>query len=549
MTRSLWVASVALLCAFPACYSSSSRAGVGDTDADASPGTDSPADAGDLPDPFDVPDGGGDVPADDDSRPEADRGEATDPPTDGDTSHEDATDSDVPCGPHPFPGPEPADEPCSSTRRCPTGFECLSRPDYCDVCRPGDGDCEPPGVCVWTGTDSDGCDPDDPASCPAGTRCEYAGTDLTGGHYNVCRDVCSFADEDGVPWTDNGDCPDGLMCNPVSGACEWGCGCDLECCTIWHDGEGGPDDDIRQPAEVTVLDPSRCRDTCDPCTNACVRYGCAGGGCEIGDPCEHDSDCPAGGSCLEEYGREMYFPGGICTMERCDLTGRECPAGGGCLNLGSPDDPAYGCWRPCVAGSEPGDPGFACRDTGEPGVPDAGDYACFPLFSDAWTDGTGADGFCYLVGNFPGGSTPLGGSCTDDSECLSPFGLGTCISPWDFPPPFCSVWCNVKMAEGGVCGTADAATGRATGGCLSGLCWSACDLPGGPLGANGCPQPDFVCYDADDFPTPVAFADAAARPLGLCLGACTDDSSCTHVFGASSTCDPTSGLCSPPAAP
>jgi len=228
-------------------------------------------------------------------------------------------------------------------------------------------------------------------------------------------------------------------------------------------------------------------------------------------------------------------------MDRCDLTGRECPAGGGCINLGSTADPSYMCFTPCTAGTEPGDSGFACRDAGEIGVPDDGEYSCYPIATDSWLDTTDADGFCYLKGNWPGGDGVLGSACTEDTDCLSPKGLGTCIAPWDYPPLFCSSWCNENLGNAGFCGGADGTTGIATGACFAGLCFQSCDTPNGTLGANGCSQ-NMACYDKATFDPYVYVDSTATAPAGVCFAPCTADM-CAEFFTVPTTCNTVTGVC------
>ena len=130
----------------------------------------------------------------------------------------------------------------------------------------------------------------------------YMGLDPASGRQAYgCLDSCSVASSSGVPWTNNCDCRTGYECSLGGEFCVPGCSNDRECCEIWHDGDGGADDGMRQAGEITELPPEECTDSCDPCTFACVREGCPGGDCAIGDPCEHESDCPAHGRCLDEY--------------------------------------------------------------------------------------------------------------------------------------------------------------------------------------------------------------------------------------------------------
>lgn len=482
-------------------------------------------------------------------------------PPDGEDVTDGEAEADVPvdpCGATSCPN-DPVDgpigTPCLDNPDCMAGLTCFeesvdpfSGEEYID---------NPGGYCVVSGYGSAGCDPDVPSSCPNGSKCLYFGENPTTGEAAYgCLDRCSAASSSGVPWTNNCDCRDGYECEISLEVCISGCNPEneRECCEIWHDGEGGAGDGARQRGEVTLLGPDRCTNTCDPCTYRCVNNGCPGGDCHIGDPCEHDADCPADSYCISEFRacdnpeEFCYFPGGACFKARCDLEGRECPTGSGCTNLGSEDDPYIICVKPCEVGTQPGDEGFACRNTGDPG-PDPGDYACLPLFDpDAdWLDGTTATGFCYYAGNFPGGTTLLGGECTQNSDCNSPFGLGACVDFLDTPPKFCTVYCNQPAAEAGACETDDV-VGTASGVCWSGVCFEACDHPNAPLGAanTGCTLDSMGCWPANPFiEAGAAYVHTGeTAPQGFCFPGCTSDAWCDELFGRSGiNCDEATGVC------
>ena len=388
------------------------------------------------------------------------------------------------------------------------------------------------GYCTWTGTGDAGCNPYDPASCPDGSTCLEFGQWM-GLRYTGCIDRCSAASYDGVPWNDNCDCRNGYACELASELCLSGCSHDRECCELWIDAN---ENWRRNVGEVTLLDASRCLDTCDPCTFACTRRGCPGGDCAIGDPCEHDADCPPQATCwTEQYGP----PGGMCLLQRCDLVGRECPSGSGCANLGSILEPYFICMVPCEAGSAPGDPGYACRDV-EPAGPSAGDHACMPSDASAWFDGTGSSGYCS-AGNFPGGDLPFGAMCTADEECMSPDGLGLCAT-W-LGPGFCSAMCNEQTAREGVC-EIDPSAPTATGACFSRVCLETCETPGGLLGGSGCGSPTMACYDATGIGAYLWVAEGRDPPAGYCYPACGSDRFCSEIWGAGYVCDLPSGVCS-----
>jgi hypothetical protein len=231
-----------------------------------------------------------------------------------------------------------------------------------------------------------------------------------------------------------------------------------------------------------------------------------------------------------------------CTIDACDLDGRECPVGSGCGDLGSPERPSHRCVVPCAAGTEPGSPGYPCRDGGEPGVPDEGDQACRPVAADFWHDDTAESGYCSSHANFADGTGAIGAECSVNDDCASPLGLGSCVSLGLAPPFFCTAFCNAAVARDGSCGEADGTTGVATGVCLSGLCFASCVVPGGTPGSNGCPQAGLACYGVAPFGTDVTFAVSATAPVGLCFTACVDDLWCAEVWGRG-TCNSATGVC------
>jgi hypothetical protein len=454
------------------------------------------------------------------------------------------------------------DVPCTAAPPCPDGPEdgplgrsCITDADCSDVENAG---CMmeltetfesefyvtyPGGTCqLWTGG-SLACDPLDDSGCPPGSHCIHAGVGYGGIDYYGCIDACAPGDASGALHDWACGCRMGYRCDIGYEVCLSGCSNDRECCERWNDRDA---DGRRDEGEV-VLWPE-CGMYCDGddpdetadcrASYACVNPGTAGA--LVGDPCEHDHQCPVDGMCLSyedpATGEDVY-PGGYCTRMGCEYVGRGCATdGGACLNTGSYDDPRGMCLKPCRTGSGPGDPGFECRET-------AGqEHACFPVDAMAWIGGVpeGADGYC-MPGNFASGTGGLGEPCEDDSECRSPLGLGRCME-WFGDPPFCSVACNEELAEGGVCGEEDP-EGVATGLCGWNNCFAGCSSPGGPLGDNGCARPDLACAPLSVFGSPTWVVEGAAKPTGFCMPACENDAACASLFGPGSVCDVSSGVC------
>jgi cysteine-rich repeat protein len=447
----------------------------------------------------------------------------------------DCTETPNPCGAYAESCPNdptdgPAGAPCADVVDCEATFDCWAESisyynSQAYISWAG-------GYCLPWGWGTAGCDPDNPASCPTGSACVYLGDNpTTGAQAYGCFDSCSVASSTGDPWDANCDCRDFYECALTGEFCIPGCSNDAECCEIWEDRNS---DQTRQPAEVTVVE--GCVRTCDMCKYSCTEEGSATA--EVGDPCEHESECPPMGRCLAERYYEDFIDG-MCIQDRCDLVGRECPAGAGCSNLGSSADPFYTCVKPCTVGGEPGDTGFPCRDAGATG-PSAGDHACNPASEGFWFDATTDDGFCF-PGNFPGGSVAFGGACTTDDQCVSPLGLGNCYSLIE-RPGFCGAACNEGMAADGFCEIDPAAT-DATGVCFSGLCLEACDTPNGNLTENGCSSPTMACYPTTLFGTYVYVTTGKTAPAGLCFPACPNTAFCADMWTGGGTCNTTTGVC------
>jgi hypothetical protein len=491
-------------------------------------------------------DGHADDIARDDTGADAD-GDGDDETTAEDVVGEDAEAETGPCGASTCvndPADGPIGLPCLDDTECETALTCWTESSaafhgftyFSDI----------GGYCVTYGAGTAGCDPDVTSSCPTGSKCTYMGTNSsTGLVYYGCMDSCSVASRLLQPWTNNCDCRDGYECELMNQVCMSGCSNDHECCEIWHDGEGGTRDGVRQEAEVVDLPASECTDTCDLCNYRCTLDGCpAGSECTIGGACEHDSDCPADSVCYSEFGTRGRFIGGICAKYRCDLAGRECPIGGGCADLGSTADPWVMCVVPCTAATVPGAAGYPCRDIDPPG-PSVGDYACVPLRTDDWVPVRDETGFCW-AGNFGGpATTPMYAACLDNPECESPFGLGTCINLVD-TPKFCTASCNQTVAETGACGAADppppVTGGIATGVCASGVCVEACD----PAVTGSCAGVAKACYPIAPFgPGTYAFAvTGSTMPAGVCWPRCLNDAWCLEMWGSSGgACNTATGVC------
>jgi hypothetical protein len=413
------------------------------------------------------------------------------------------------------------------------------------------------GNCVLYGAGAEGCDPAVITTCPAGSVCLYMGSAM-GQEYYGCWDACAPVDTSGNPYDYSCGCRIGYECSLTAGACMSGCSHDRECCERWWDLNG---DYSRQPDEVVVKE--GCTNTCDngglfddttPAPEQCtVSFSCVNNGDATNvwsGACEGDAWCPADGRCLDEFWYtddttgEPYYPGGICIKDACNYVGRGCTDNAGaCADLGTADDPFYACVGTCHFGREITDTDFECRTA------EGEEQACVPVDSDFWytPPSDGSDGWCWPPYN-AGGSTVMGGTCTEDSDCVSPYGIGTCLEFTLEMTPFCGVYCSNSSATnmalcGGDIDPDDPDVNTATGACWSGLCWESCPDPTAALGENGCSSVDNACYPTSLFGTYVYVGTGLDVPTGICIPKCTNDAWCADMWGMPMTCNTTTGVC------
>lgn len=331
-----------------------------------------------------------------------------------------------------------AGEACTSDAACAAGLGCVER-----VCTP----CPDNHVCRPTG-----CAP----------RCTMTAGAAAG-------EACSEAD----------DCANGLSC--VDSVCV-GCPEDHACTMVAGVGPicaftGTPATNFDR---LHWIPESETDIACNTSTHRCEFTGNAEA--SAGDSCENDWDCEANGRCLTGDA----FPGGFCTKLGCDIAGRGCAGGATCTTRRIGIDL---CLPGCTIGqgSDPNDPATWLENRG--GCPEG--QACL------WT-GTGTRGAC-----FPGEFNPevternIGGPCTEDSDCWSPFGEGRCLNGTlfnmgDLATGYCTVFdCNAPgrgSAETPVCGVeneciglfGDGADGRIAN------CWQGCETADDCQAGFGC---------------------------------------------------------------
>ena len=284
----------------------------------------------------------------------------------------------------------------------------------------------PGGQCMLIGAGSEGCDPDVPATCPAGAVCLYAGESM-GQEYYGCFDACEPVDTAGNPYDYNCGCRVGYTCSITSNACFDGCSNDRYCCEAWYDTNG---DFARAAGEV--FEKEGCTNTCnngglydEPATDpglCAVTFDCINEGDATnvwGGPCVGDAWCPTDGRCLDPFHYAdadgvPYWPGGYCIKDACNYVGRGCTEfEGACANLGSSTDPFYACVASCHFGRELDDEDYECRTT------EGEEQACWPVDSTFWhtPPAGGEDGFCW-------NSNFTSGLCTDNDA--DPLNCGEC---------------------------------------------------------------------------------------------------------------------------
>jgi len=331
----------------------------------------------------------------------------------------------------------------------------------------------------------------------------------------ACADFCGvcsarFADADiclracRAEVDTNSTCRDGYQCDLLLQACDTGCTSDDDC-RVFIDGN----DELFYDTESVEF--------CNTRTNRCENGGSPGA--QAGLSCTDDDECEERGICLDED--TFGFPGGYCSKVRCDID--ECAGDALCadLGLGVPL-----CAESCQVGSgaTEGNPSTYINNT--QGCNDG--YTCFWVGQPE--DPTGA----CVPGEFNDITTyNVGDDCVESSECISPFGQGTCADP-DF---VCSL------------------IGEAPGSCLTGFGCTMldCAVPGMPDdvcgddaeciidSASGLSLCLETCSSAESCIPGAACADLDGDPLTLdavCLPFCVDDSECR----AGETCN-NSGEC------
>ena len=373
---------------------------------------------------------------------------------------------------------------------------------------------------------------DDPLCGDCATCVNVGGTPPAG----LCLAKCTTS------ITDNGGCRTGYDCNLSIEACFPGCGGDDECKVNRQDTNGIAG--IQTPTDCTgdsaraaadqlcggtdsnfdhLVYDAASASICDTHTFRCTNPGTAGA--QGGDTCTDDTQCEAEGRCLDEA--SFDWPGGYCTKFRCDLAGNSCAGDAVC------QDRRIGVSL-CLGGCTVAD-GATMADqaawlTNRGGCRDG--YSC--TWNGVGGAGTANNGAC-VPGNFNAvAANNIGGPCTADADCWSPFGQGLCLTPADDGSGFRNGYCTVLdcLAPGmptNTCGT--------NGSCID-LDGSSGDITGCLLNcttATDC-RPQYACADADGDPSTAG---------GLCVPSCSASTECRSTETCSIPAGDTVGDCVP----
>ena len=434
-------------------------------------------------------------------------------------------------------GPDPA----SPSTRCTPGDD--PRCGTCATCLNLSTALNPYNVCLQRCTPSDAT-----SECREGYTCDLQA--------RVCVPFSCASDDACKVYREDSN-HDGRVVNPAAAVLGVTIGLGEACTPSSGDaGVGGPDAGRTLPCVSGA--------TCDSMTRRCVPVDrlvynamstatcnrvtgrCTGGGraeARPGSTCSGDQDCQSGGQCFEAQdedtngngtidpseraGTPSVWNGGYCSKIACDVAGRSCGTGAHCENVGSTARPIYWCLADCLVGSADatlnpeafGTP----RDTNGDGVYDEGGHGegCRPGYTcDAVSfrmEGLRVGGAC-LPGEFNDiRVNNVASTCTDSSQCYSPWGTGVCMNTnrWLTRPPegFCSIsGCALPGVPGDICGSNGVCvTPRDTRGTArpeSSSCYRTC-----MTGAD-CPH-GFGCS-----------ALAAGSPIRVCQSVCETNDEC-----------------------
>jgi hypothetical protein len=271
------------------------------------------------------------------------------------------------------------------------------------------GSCTPLRLAAFDPNGVQSCDPGGPRGAQGcGPNGVCVVETVSGKTMVACRKACE-------PSAKSSGCDrKGYTCDFTERACIEGCSGDVECRLQIADtnGDGQPDS--------TVYDKTSGA-TCDDKTARCTHPA---GAAAIGAGCMRDDDCGADAACITATTTLAghHFPGGFCTQIGCKVAGRECGASSVCEPLrpvlgATETDPL--CLTRCTVGAETGD-----LQRG----PSGHAVGCRPGYRCAYNGGSGAQAGVCVGGEYNGVSANnVGGACSTNTDCYSPFGAGRCL--------------------------------------------------------------------------------------------------------------------------
>ncbi|MEY4575872.1 MAG: hypothetical protein RL701_575 [Pseudomonadota bacterium] len=223
----------------------------------------------------------------------------------------------------------------------------------------------------------------------------------------TCRNACEPSA------TETGCTRDGYTCSFGGHACIEGCLSNVECrLKAGPDTDGDSEADSEYDAQSTAI-----------CSQSTLRCSHEAGKQASGQSCTRDDECAKDGICLTEFstlaGQE--FPSGYCSRLGCAVDGVGCDGDAVCEPVRpwfSEGATADLCLQRCTVGAE--------RESDRLGVKGHGE-GCREGYRCHYNGGQGASAGVCVGGDYNAVTTNnVGATCSKDTECFSPYGLGHC---------------------------------------------------------------------------------------------------------------------------
>ncbi len=358
---------------------------------------------------------------------------------------------------------------CTTPAACGTGGQCVAATSTTVSPIVGlPGGATSISIATWSGgycTRGVGtCDPDETGTA---SGCLACSTCVDGGTTSYCAANCTRNA------TNRGGCRSGYACDILASVCLPGCQSNDECRIRREDTNT---DGAITTADSWVYDPASTA-TCSASTGRCTQAGVSTA--HAGDTCTRASQCEANGICFQAA---EGWPGGYCTKYGCDVAGFGCSGTTSvCQSRGIIGTGAL-CMRGCTVGAEPATDRLGTAGHGS---------GCRTRYTCLW-NGTGASGMngACVPGNYNSITVNnVGGACTADSDCYSPYGAGYCIDGGVWAPSnYCTIAdCAAPGISSTACGTGNQCVDLGTG---TSLCAKNC------TSATTC-SAGYACTDLD----------------------------------------------------